>query len=224
MEKVALIENRPDRMVHLCNKKGLKLENFEQLKVFSNDEIKILEQDLEVKNFKRLNNFEVVMTHQSAWSQVQLSSLKEYCESKNRPLVFFSGGVSNSHLHVATPPILTMDVDEFYSTRLVLFLDHFFENGTPNLLLLQYGNKWKLNLLMEARNNLSVFLSKNEGIKSLDYYEDGVGIPRPLFSMSDELGLNLEWYENAIEENAESVLVDLQNQLSKAIKREVFSL
>jgi len=224
MKNVVLIENRLNRMTLLCDKKSLNLKLFEQLKIYSTEEIKALFKEIESKNFDRLDDYEIVMTHQSAWSQVQLSSLKGYCKKKNKPLVLFSGGVSNSHLDVEQPPILTLDVDKFYSERLVLFLDHFFENGISNLMLLQYGDKWKLNLLMEARNNLSVYLSKNEGVEYLYYPKDEVDIPKALFSMSEELGLDMEWYENGIKEEAESVLKGLKGQLTKAIKREVFSL
>jgi len=224
MEEIVLIEDRPERMAHLCNKKGLKLEAFEQLRIFTKKEIESLEKNIDSNNFELLDSYKIVMTHQSAWSQVLLSSLKDFCKRTNKPFVIFSGSVSTSHLHLGDPPVLKIAVDDFYSIRLILFLEHFFKIGTPNLLLLQYGSKWKLNLLMEARNNLSVFLSKNEGIKSLDYYEDAVGIPKALYSMSAELGLNLEWYEDGIVENAENVLIDLKNQLSKVIKREVFSL
>ncbi|MBP3193998.1 hypothetical protein [Natronogracilivirga saccharolytica] len=224
MEEIVLIEDRPERMAHLCNKKGLNLEEFEQLRIFTKKEIESLEKNLESNNFKMLDGYKIVMTHQSAWSQVKLSSLKDFCKRTNKPLVIFSGNGSPSHFHLTDPPILTIEVDKFYSPRLTLFIEHFLKNGIPNLLLLQYGNKWKLNLLMEARNNLSVFLSKNKGIKTLNYYNDAVGIPQALFSMSEELSLNLEWYEDGIAENADNVLIDLKNQLSKVIKREVFSL
>ena len=136
----------------------------------------------------------------------------------------FSGSVSSSHLHMANPPILTIQVDDFYSWHLISFLEHIFKNRKPNLLILQYGNKWKINMLMEARNNLSVFLAINKGITSLDYYEDAVGIPEALFTMSRELVLDLEWYENGITDNAENILADLKNKLSIIIKEEIFNL
>jgi hypothetical protein len=224
MEKIVLIEDRPDRMAHICKKKGLNLEEYELLKIFTENEIKTVEKDIDTNNFKTLDCFQVVMIHQSAWSQVQLSKLKDYCKRTNKSLVIFSGSVSASHLHLANPPILTIQVDYFYSLRLISFLEDIFKNRTPNLLILQYGNKWKINMLMEARNNLSVFLAKNKGITSLDYYEDAVGIPEALFTMSKELGLDLEWYENGITDNAENILANLKNQLSIIIKNEIFNL
>lgn len=224
MEKIVLIEDRPERMAHICNKKGIKLESFEQLRIFTNKEIENLKKNIESNNFELLDSYKIVMTHQSAWSQVLLSSLKDFCKRTNKPLVVFSGSVSTSHLHMADPPILTIEVDNFYSPRLTLFIEHFFKNGTPNLLLLQYGDKWKLNVLLEARNILSVYLNKNKGIEYIYFPDNELDLPKAVLSMSEELSMNLEWYENGIAEDAENVLVDLKNQLSKVIKTEVFSL
>lgn len=224
MENVLLVEDRLERMAYICKKKGLNLNEFKHLKIFTNDEFERLKESLQDAKFDVLNNYKIVITHQSAWSQVVLSQLRVYCKKENKPLIIFSGSVNTSHLHLSNPPILIQDVDKFYSNRLLLFLDEYFKNGNINMLLLQYGDKWRLSLLLEARNNLSVFLSKNKGIQSLDYYADEVGIPEVLFSMTKEFDLNLDWYELGIRENAENVLKDLKNTLSTIIKREVYDL
>jgi hypothetical protein len=58
--------------------------------------------------------------------------------------------------------LLHINSKEFYSENLKLFIEACEENNTVNLLVLQFGKKWKLSLLLNLRNNIAVALNKQE--------------------------------------------------------------
>ena len=75
-------------------------------------------------------------------------------------MIFFSGGITSSVLKDLDFPFLHINSKEFYSENLKLFIEAFEESNAVNLLVLQFGKKWKLSLLLNLRNNIAVALNK----------------------------------------------------------------
>ncbi|MEX0660364.1 MAG: hypothetical protein WEA58_10815 [Balneolaceae bacterium] len=222
MKNIVLIEDKLPRMEFLCKEKELNLTEIKELTIISDSKFESLKKSIGKSEFNLLEGFKAIMSHHSAWSQKELDSIKEYCKKTNTVLILFSGGISVTHLRTSKPQVLLIDVERFYSNRLILFIDAFIKSEELNLPILQYGKNWKINVLMETRNNLAVFLSRNPGIEVLDYYEESIKLPQALYSISDEFELDLSWYENGIRQNAYQVLTELNKQLTSAIKKVLF--
>jgi hypothetical protein len=75
-------------------------------------------------------------------------------------LIFFSGGITSSVLKDLDFPFLHINSKEFYAENLKMFIEACEESNTVNLLVLQFGKKWKLSLLLNLRNNIAVALNK----------------------------------------------------------------
>src|SRR5690606_24737284 len=75
-----------------------------------------------------------------------------------KSLIFFSGGISYSFYSDESFPYLNINAGDFYSDKLKLFLNYFEKTREVNIPLLQFGEKWELNKLLNFRND---FIKKN---------------------------------------------------------------
>ena len=69
-------------------------------------------------------------------------------------MIFFSGGISYSFYNDDSFPYLNINANDFYSDKLKLFIKHFEQTDEINLAILQFGEKWELNKLLNFRNDL----------------------------------------------------------------------
>jgi len=224
MSKVVLIEDRFERMKDFLSKRKLNINQFEGLNIITGELFETLKSEVKQKDISRIDKFEIVMAHQSAWSQANLSFIKQSCQSSKKLLILFSGGISSTHFNFDLSPLLVINVDDFYSKNLELFLSDYFDTGDPNILLLQYGKKWRLSVLMEARNNLSVYLEKNKNKDQLAERESEIGFPDALLNMNKEFGVNTDWYENGIESGAQLKLKGILGEMTNIIRSEIYNL
>ncbi|MDD4972279.1 MAG: hypothetical protein PHT07_22860 [Paludibacter sp.] len=86
--------------------------------------------------------------------------LKKYCKINKKPLIFFSGGISSSVYKNEDFTFLHINSREFYSNNLKLFIEDNIKKGSVNLLVLQFGNRWKLSLLLSLRNKIAIAQNK----------------------------------------------------------------
>jgi hypothetical protein len=155
--KIALIEDRIPRLEKYVDfelKKYLSLEIITGL-AFSN-----LVVSLDRNDTKILDEFNCISCHRSAISNEIRDVLKEYCRINKKPLIFFSGGITSSVLKDLEFPFLHINSKDFYSQNLKLFIESSEDNNTVNLLILQFGAKWKLTLLLNLRNRIIVAQNK----------------------------------------------------------------
>lgn len=108
-----------------------------------------------------LDAFDVIAAHRSALNNSNRDALNNYCRSRNKPLIFFSGGITSSIYKDSEIPFLYLNSKEFYSVNLKIFLEHLNFCTTPNLLILQFGTQWKMSLLLALRNRIVVAQSKS---------------------------------------------------------------
>lgn len=159
MMKIAIIE---DRIARLEQYTDFDLKENKSVTIITGIEFDNLIDSLKNNDTRKLVQYECIASHRSALSNEVRDTLKEYCRENKKPLIFFSGGITSSVLKDVEFPFLHINSKEFYSENLKLFIEACVEHATVNLLLLQFGKKWKLSLLLNLRNNIVVDLNKRE--------------------------------------------------------------
>jgi len=155
--KIAIIEDRIARLEQFTD---FELKQCKSVTIITGLEFDNLIVSLKSNNTKPLDQYECIASHRSALSNEVRDILKEYCRIKRKPLIFFSGGITSSVLKDLDFTFLHINSKEFYSENLKLFIEAFEESNSINLLVLQFGKKWKLSLLLNLRNNIAVALNK----------------------------------------------------------------
>lgn len=155
--KIAIIE---DRIGRLEQNTDFELKKCKSVTIITGLEFDNLIGSLKKNDTKPLDQYECIASHRSALSNEVRDTLKEYCRKNRKPLIFFSGGITSSVLKDEEFPFLHINSKEFYSENLKMFIEACEENNAVNLLVLQFGKKWKLSLLLNLRNNIAVALNK----------------------------------------------------------------
>ena len=155
--KIAIIEDRIARLEQFTD---FELKQCKSVTIITGLEFDNLIGSLKNNDTKPLDQYECIASHRSALSNEVRDTLKEYCRIKRKPLIFFSGGITSTVLKDLDFPFLHINSKEFYSENLKLFIETFEESNAVNLLVLQFGKKWKLSLFLNLRNNIAVALNK----------------------------------------------------------------
>lgn len=154
MKKILLIEDRIERLDKYIETTGFDIKTLD-----------VLEQRESLDDVD-LGEYSMIITHRSAYGdndQNILDFLKKHCEETNTKLVFFSGGISSTFYSKSKFEFLLLNSQAFYSDNLQLFLNDAVKNEEPNLLLLGYGENWKINIILNTLEKINLFISDNEG-------------------------------------------------------------
>lgn len=155
--KIAIIEDRIGRLEQYAE---FDLKSCNAVSIISGSEFDSLNLALNAKDTNALDQYDCIASHRSALSNEIRDIIKEYCKSKNKPLIFFSGGITSSVFKDIDFPFLHINSKDFYSSNLKLFIANCEGNNAINLLILQFGKRWKLSLLLNLRNNIAVAQNK----------------------------------------------------------------
>jgi len=154
VKKILLIEDRIERLDKYIETTGFDIKTLD-----------VLEQRESLDDVD-LGEYLMIITHRSAYGdndQNILDFLKKHCEETNTKLVFFSGGISSTFYSKSKFEFLLLNSQAFYSDNLQLFLNDAVKNEEPNLLLLGYGENWKINIILNTLEKINLFISDNEG-------------------------------------------------------------
>lgn len=157
--RIALIEDRLGRLEQFG---GADLQSHPSVKVITGLEFDDFMVAFGKGDMRSLDDFACIASHRSALPNNVRDAIKDYCKSNRKPLVFFSGGISSSVYNDREFPFLHINARDFYSSNLTLFLEDFVESNPPNLLKFQFGERWKLTILLRLRNDIAAYLNKLE--------------------------------------------------------------
>lgn len=157
--KVTLLEDRIGRMEQFSE---FDLKKEQSIFIITNSELTNLISDLDNNSTDKLNDYECIIMHRSAFTNSQRDVIKAYCKKNKKHLVFFSGGISSSIYNDSSFPFLHINSKDFYSNNLRLFIDEIESQNNLNLLILQFGYRWKLNLLLSLRDELNVMIQRDK--------------------------------------------------------------
>lgn len=169
MRKVMLIDDRTARQVSFYDETGIDLNKYSD--VLDNYTASTYEQLLEEfrdNNFSKLDSYEIIITHRSAYSEINnsvISKLKEICKKQKKTIVFFSGGISAMSLSNNT---LLLNSKNFYSSNLRLFLEYV-KKDKLQILILAFGENWRTNLLLNSLENINLFIGKYSDKKEVSF-------------------------------------------------------
>ncbi|MDQ1339005.1 MAG: hypothetical protein QG567_154 [Campylobacterota bacterium] len=171
-----LIDDRTERQIKFYKETSIDFFKYSEiLDNFTADSYEELLEEFRNNDFSRLDEYEVIITHRSAFGDLNgqmISTFKEICKQKNKPksLVFFSGGISSVSIKNSPFEHLLLNSKKFYSNNLKLFLE-LSKNNKPNLLVLAFGENWKINLLLNSLEKINVFIGKNNFAENITYEE-----------------------------------------------------
>ncbi|MFA9192904.1 hypothetical protein AAGV33_00695 [Flavobacterium sp. FBOR7N2.3] len=151
--KIALVEDRIGRMNQFID---IDIKSIENIQIITETDLSDLKIDLDQGITIKLDMFNCLIFHRSALTNTQREIIKTYCKTNKKALVFFSGGISSSFYNDSTFPYLLINSKDLYSNNLKMFSDHSNQHNIINLLILQYGAKWKTNQLLLIKENLNL--------------------------------------------------------------------
>lgn len=152
MNRIIFIEDRIERMKKFSSINLYQTNSIELITGSAYDDfiIKLDNEDTDLI----FEQFDCIISHKSALNIAQRSKIKIHCENKKKSLIFFSGGISYSFYSDDVFPYLNINANDLYSDKLKLFIKHYEVNNELNLVILQFGEKWELNKLLNFRNDL----------------------------------------------------------------------
>jgi hypothetical protein len=164
--RVILIEDRTVRKELFLSRSEIDFTKYNFFKEVPPEGYTQLKSELKTGDLSFFKGCDVILTHKSAFTLNEQDALSALGKS----VVYFSGGISQSFYLEFPSPTLHINSSEFYSSNLVYFLEKIATTGEIEMLILQFGQKWKLNLLLNLRDKLKQMLYRNEG--SYLYSED----------------------------------------------------
>lgn len=216
MKKILLLEDRGQRQMDLLNKANVDISQYNHVleNIIGKKYSEFIEK-IKSDSFD-LFPYGVIIAHDSIFSGDEnrniLIKLKNYCKATNASLVLFSGGISNAYINEEYEELSLISTD-LYSLNLKLFLDEF-QKGNKNVLILSYGKHWKLNIILNILEKVSLFLEKNND-QDIDYDEF------KNFTHSNLIeNLDIKLYEMDVENNwiYRTEIVKFHNDILKHIK------
>jgi hypothetical protein len=153
--KAILIEDRPDRQrIFLSNNETDidELKTIDGLYLPSGQDCKDLIHELNNENYK-FNDFELIMIHKSSLTSKGINFLNKQSKEKNISTVYFSGGIDQLIYNNESFECLNINSKEFYSFRLIPFIQNFVHDKNPHIL--ELNNKdWKLSYMFLVKQLL----------------------------------------------------------------------
>jgi len=160
MNKIILfLEDRPGRQEQYLTTEDINnIQTIEGVEILLGDKCREMIEQLNNNDDSSLNEFTLLLIHRSALSQSGIHTVISHCKNKNKNLVFFSGGISQSLFSYENFPYLMLNSKDFYQHNLITFLRNYVDGKTKDITELIYGDKCEINLMLTYRQ----FLLKGE--------------------------------------------------------------
>jgi len=155
--KILLIEDRIARKELFVQRSNIDLNQYLFLKQASADEYKDIKSKLKNADTSIFNGIDLIITHKSAFTINE----QDILASVGKPIIYFSGGISQSFYSEFPGPCLHLNSSDFYGQNLIQFLNHVNITGELELLILEFGANWRLNLLLNTRDKLNQLIYRN---------------------------------------------------------------
>ncbi|GIV28528.1 MAG: hypothetical protein KatS3mg027_2342 [Bacteroidia bacterium] len=160
-KKFILIDDDQNRQKRFLDNNNIKLPENDEF--FNNITDKNIIDDLNNRFKKRefdqniIKDYDILAVHETFIKSIK-EYLKTYCVEKQKDLILFSGGISRTfdqQLGESTAILITINDKKFYSKNLIDFL----KSEDRNVMLLAYGEKWRIEQRMILAEKLSYVLS-----------------------------------------------------------------
>ncbi len=216
---ILLIEDRTERQQLFMKDTEIDLNSYSDiLDNMTGERYNQLLEELENDTFD-LDRYSIIVSHKSAFDDKNieiLSKLENYCKSNDKPLILFSGGIDANYYDKSEYETIEINSKVFYSNHLKLFLESI-RDGEQNLLILIYGDRWKLNILLNVLEKINLFIENNT--KEIILFKRFV--LDTAYAYLDDL--NLDIYEHVIEGNKisineiQKIRLDIENHIRRVV-------
>jgi len=168
MKKVILIEDRPGRQSQFLSKNEIEqLQAVNGLSTSKTDETNKLISEIDHSAFDLLSDYQLIIIHRSALSDMGINSLNSYCKSTKKDLIYFSGGITQCNYYNDGYNLLNISVSELYNKSLSTTIRDYIEGKVQHLLEIVYGRSWRLSTMLCYRQ----WLTSNVGDIDLEKKE-----------------------------------------------------
>lgn len=169
MKKILLIEDRVSRQEFFLEKIAIDLGDYSDiLDNVIDDSYEELKEQLLNDSFS-FKDYAIIICHKSAFENdnaLIISKLQNYAKESQKTLIFFSGGISVNYYSNSEFESLELNSGTFYSNNLKLFLNSY-KVGNENVLMLSYGENWKLNIISNVLEKTNLYLEQIGDKKSV---------------------------------------------------------
>jgi CheY-like chemotaxis protein len=166
---ILLIEDRYKRQQNFIQDTSINLDDYSDiLDNYTNDREIEFFQSLQNDSFD-FSQYDYIISHKSAFNDENSefkSLIENACKKYNKPLIYFSGGISVNYYNNDEIELLETNSKTFYSHNLQIFLQNF-KNNTENILMLCYGENWEKDIVLNLLEKLNLFLNTTEEKKFL---------------------------------------------------------
>lgn len=200
MKKILLIEDRQARQQLFMNHTNIDLNEYRD--ILDNKTAQAYDEVYESfqnKDFD-FDDYTVVIVHKSAFNgdtQEVLYGIENECKNRAIPLVLFSGGITaNYYEEEKNFKKLELNSKDFYSQNLKMFLENYRESGNIELLMLSYGQRWKLDIVLNCMEKINIFIETHKDEEDI-LYDEFVNYTE--FHLLESL--KVKYYKPTIEKN-----------------------
>jgi hypothetical protein len=221
--KMTLIEDRPFRLDQFQTNYGINLfAKYDFLEFFPIDQLELLKKDLQQNQLERVNDYSLIMAHKSAFSITEASNLDKTAAT----LIYFSGGISKSYLTNTTKLTVFINSKDFYNDNLIKFLDLVLTEKIIEPSCLLFGDKWKLNLIIEFLEKITIKFN-NFIHQDIDYLipeefnelvKDRAIVEFKNNNFVDELK---KLTENGLDKSEKHILENIINQIKSILENKI---
>lgn len=166
--KILFLEDRPSRQTQFFPNKEKdveKLKSMSELFLPQALECKEIIAQINNKSFQFDLSLKLIIAHKSALTTEGLAYLNEICKEKGIKLICFSGGTSQVIFNKDDFEFLNINSSDFYSDRLIPFLEKVARDEENNLLEI-INSQWELSYMLLARQIMgSIDLEEDEDSK-----------------------------------------------------------
>jgi hypothetical protein len=161
MRKVLLIEDRSERQQRFMQETKIDLSLYSEILDNCIDEEYQNVFNALKSDSLNLENYSMIVVHKGAFADDNSAVIKKietHCKNNGKALVLFSGGVdANYYLEEDGFVLMELNSKVLYSQNIKLFLDNFLQ-GANHPLILSYGEKWKINILLNSLEKINYLL------------------------------------------------------------------
>ncbi|MCC7331794.1 MAG: hypothetical protein IT232_04210 [Flavobacteriales bacterium] len=166
--KILFLEDRPSRQMQFFPNKEKDVEKLKSMsELFLPEAYKCKEiiDQINNKSYPFELSLKLIIAHKSALTTQGLAYLNEICKEKGIKLICFSGGTSQVIFNKDDFEFLNINSSDFYSERLIPFLEKVVQNDENNLLEI-VNSQWELSYMLLARQIIaSIEIEKDENSK-----------------------------------------------------------
>ena len=114
-------------------------------------------------------------TYQEKQTNNLFPDLEKYCKDQNKNLVVFSGNFSTASMN---GNILTLSPGDMFE-NIKTYINEY-NNGRANIMMLGYGKKWELNILLNILEKINIYREDyedyNENESNFKNFKDKAGL------------------------------------------------